>query len=137
MQSTVADVVSCAVAELQAYPRNDIDYKLCLQIHDAIMCIVRNEHVARFIDEVLPACMVQAVPIYPTFPDGRPQGTGPYYLGIDTTVASHWGVTPLPDELEKRGISYKYAGWKPANDGLVHEEAYPKKIWKDGRLRSR
>lgn len=117
------------------YPRDKVDFKLCLQIHDAVVSIVRNDCVAAYVDEVLPACMVNGVPIFPRNVDGSPTGTGPYYLGIDTDVNINWGVKPLPNELLDRGILPKYAGWKEAHGGYIHEEAYPRKVWRDGALR--
>lgn len=134
MQNLIADVVSLAVAELYNYPRDEVDFALCLQVHDAVISIVRDDCVARYVDEVLPACMVDAVPIYPTYADGSPQGTGPYYLSISTELCTHWGVTPLPDLLAKRGIPAKYAGWHEHAGGLVHPEAYPNKVWKNAML---
>jgi len=58
---------------------------------------------------VLPTCMVDSVPIYPTSLDGVPNGKGPYTLGIDTEIALHWGVDMTEDECIARGIDPKYA----------------------------
>lgn len=151
LQSLVADTVSLGIANLYDYRENayangwtvdDLDYKICLQVHDAIMAFVRYEHVPYFIDTVLQECMINSVPIYPTALDGTPLGTGPYYLGIDSGVYQHWGVTPLPSELEKIGVHWKYAHWKEDSamvggkkvSGLVQKEAYAKKIWYKGAL---
>jgi uracil-DNA glycosylase family 4 len=153
LQNMVADAVSVAIANLYNYrkaayengwTRDDLDYHICLQVHDAIMCFVRNEHVPYFVDTVLPTCMIDNVPIYPCSLDGVPNGTGPYHMGIDTEVCTHWGVVPKPNEFQNLGIDHKYGHWKPGKGmvngeivtGLVQEEAYANKIWYDGDLRA-
>jgi uracil-DNA glycosylase family 4 len=154
IQGMIADAVSLAIAKLYDYrferyaegeTVDDLDYQICLQVHDAILCFVRNEHVSRFIDEVLPACMVKGVPIYPCGLDGSGEGfedKGPYYLGIDTEVYTHWGVVPLPSQLDALGIDPKYAHWRKGSglingqtvEGLVQKEAYPRQLWYKGAL---
>jgi hypothetical protein len=148
MQNMVADAVSLGIANLYDYREtarangDEIDYKICLQVHDAVSSFVRYDHVERYIEEVLPACLVQGVPIFPCHLDGLPMGTGPYHLGLDSEVFYHWGVTPLPDQLLADGINPKYAHWQPGSayvnrqvvTGLVQEEAYPNKIWGNGQL---
>lgn len=152
LQNMVADAVSIGIANLYNYrktayangwTRDDLDYHIALQVHDAIMCFVRNDHVPYFIETVLPDCMIKNVPIYPCSLDGAPKGTGPYHMGIDTEVCTHWGVVPKPNEFQKLGIDHKYGHWKAGKasvngtvvEGLVQEEAYPGKIWYDGDLR--
>jgi len=143
IQGMIADAVSIAIANLYDYRENawadgwtkeDIDYRIVLQIHDAIILEVPYIHVPRVIDEVLPACMRETVPIYPCSLDGVPRDEGPYYLGIDTEVATHWGVHMMPDECESIGLDPEYAGWKKVEEGLISPEAFPKKIWRGGQL---
>ena len=118
IQGMIADAVSLAIASLYDYrekayesgeTRDDLDFQICLQVHDAIMSFVRYDHVARYVDEILPECMIRSVPIYPTSLDGIPNGTGPYYLGIDTDVHLHWGVPMTEEECLERGIDPKYS----------------------------
>jgi uracil-DNA glycosylase family 4 len=151
IQGMIADAVSVAIANLYDYRENayangwtvdDLDYQICLQVHDAIICFVRYDHVAYFIDTVLPACMIRGTPIYPSYLDGTPTDEGPYHLGIDTEVYTHWGVVMKPDEMQDLGIDPKYCHWKPGKgkvngkdvEGLMQKEAYPGKIWYNGDL---
>lgn len=151
IQGMIADAVSLAISNMYDYRQNaynsgwtvdDLDYKICLQVHDAIMAFVRYDHVPFFVDTVIKECMIDNVPIYPAGLDGTPTGAGPYFLGVDTEVCFHWGVVPYPDELNNCGIDPKYAHWRRGKvkingdivDGLVQKEAYPKKAWYRGQL---
>jgi uracil-DNA glycosylase family 4 len=144
IQGMIADVVSLAVGIMYDYredlyangeTRDDLDFSMCLQVHDAILSMVRCDHVDRYIDEVLPACMVQGVPIYPCGLDGMPiPNQDPHYLGIDAGVETHWGIVPMPDEMESLGIHPKHAHWKETDGGLTNFESYPRKIWYGGEL---
>jgi len=144
IQGMIADAVSLAIANVYDYreeayangeTRADLDYNIVLQVHDAIICEVKTEHVPRYIDEVLPACMIDGVAIYPCTLDGVPTGAGPYTLGLDSEVAEHWGVTLDPGESLSLGIDPKYAGWEITNDGYVNLEVFPGKIWSEGSFR--
>ena len=117
MQSLVADAVSVGIANLydfrenayeDGWTRDDLDYHICLQVHDAIISLVRDQHVNYYVEEVLPMCMVDMVPIYPTTLDGMPNGTGPYHLGIDVEIDTHWGVHITEEEAIARGIDPKH-----------------------------
>ena len=143
IQGMIADVVSLAIANVFDYRQNawesgwdedDLDYRIVLQIHDAIVLEVPYKHVPQVVDEVLPFCMRETVPIYPAYLDGAPRDEGPYYLGIDTEIATHWGVPMMPDECESLGIAPKYAGWKEVEEGLVSQEVFPGKVWKGSEL---
>lgn len=147
----IADSVSLAVANLYEYRENaykngesreTLDYNLCLQAHDAIMAIVKYEHVARYIDEVLPTCLKTGVPIYPCSLDGMPTGAGPFYLGFDYDVFFNWYITPMPDTLKAVGINPKYSHWHEVTKiidgqeviGYTNEEKFSKKIFINGKL---
>ena len=112
----------------------ELDYRIALQIHDSIMLLVPVQHVPEVIDVILPECMSNAIPIYPCHLDGEPNGDGPYYLGIDAEISTHWGEPMLPDECEKLGVDPKYAGWKQSESGLISPENFPRKIWHRGAL---
>lgn len=143
IQGMIADAVSLGVAELYHYreeryargeeSRDTLDYHLVLQIHDAVVLSVKAEHVPRVIDEVLPRCMIEAVPIYTATLDGMPDGRGPYRLGIDVEVCTHWGEAMLPDECLRLGFDPKYAHWH-AQDGGYTSSHFPDKIWRNGRF---
>ena len=86
VQGAVADAVSLAVANLYDYRENlraqgvtpeELDYRLCLQIHDAIVLMVPAYSVPKVVEEIFPLCMREMVPLYPTALDGSPLGMGP------------------------------------------------------------
>lgn len=135
IQNAVAYLVNRAVDHLYHYreEHTDIRYFMALQVHDSLMSLVPNECVARYCDEVIPACMSKRVPLYPCATDGMANGNGPYYLGVDTTVFTHWNQVMTPDECRERGISPKRAGWRRKEDGWVHND-FDKKIWRGGKL---
>jgi DNA polymerase I-like protein with 3'-5' exonuclease and polymerase domains len=94
IQSMIASAMDRAVAQLHQYREEVGDpemFKMLLAIHDAVLLEVPYDRVERVLDEVLPTCMVDRVPIYPSSLDGMPNGDGPYYLGIDSDVMEHWG----------------------------------------------
>lgn len=133
IQGMIADVVSRAMDYLYHYRSvvGDI-YRIVMQVHDAILLEVPNEHVKRVVREVLPHCMVRCVPIYPSDLAGRPQGTGPFYLGTDTEVCEYWGVHMMPDQCLARGFSPKLAHWHKQKTGWTHND-FPKQIWVPGQ----
>jgi uracil-DNA glycosylase family 4 len=134
IQGMIADVVSRAVDHIYQYrvEHPELNYKMCLQIHDALVLLVPYDEVERVVNEVLPECMVNRVPIYPCSLDGMPMaGDKPYRLGIDTEIHDYWGVDMLPDECMKRKVDPKYAGWtfdKKLN-GYTNFNSFPKKYW--------
>lgn len=143
IQNMIAWAVDRAVDFLYTRRKKyGLDYRLALQIHDALLFLVRGDHVGPFIDNVLPECMTHSVPIYPCNLDGRRKKGGPYFLGIDTEACIHWGEVPMPDELEAVGCNPQYAHWKPAKDttGWVHGKFKDKqknyRVWTDGKFTS-
>lgn len=137
IQGLVADAMNRAVDHLyyyrSSYNKTELDYRLALQIHDAVVLEVPDVFVAKVIDEVIPECMSKRVSIYPCRLDGTPNGTGPYHLGADTDIYLHWGETVMPDECEVRGIDPKYAHWKTTDKGLVNSN-FPRKVWVNNQL---
>jgi uracil-DNA glycosylase family 4 len=107
IQGTVADAVSRALDNLY-YNReaSGVEYKLILQIHDAVLFEVPYAHLRRFKEEVLPREMVTNVPIWPTYLDGtyRPGVTEPYHFGIDTDVQINWGEDITEAQAIERNI---------------------------------
>lgn len=106
MQSTVADAVSRALDYMYHYreTHSDIDYKIILQIHDAILLEVPFEHAGRVWSEVIPECMVSRVPIYPCHLNGKPTGKGPYYLGAGRDAYLRWGEELKKEDCIKLGL---------------------------------
>ena len=139
IQGMIADAVSLAVGNLYDYrhlcrdrgiTEEQLDYRLILQVHDAILFEVPARCVATMVDKVIPFNMVKRVPIFPCNLDGTPQeGLGPYFLGVDVEVMTSWGLHMLPDECEKLGMDPKYAGWRETEKGLVCPAHFPKKVW--------
>lgn len=100
IQGMIASAVNRAVSNLYFY-REDVGapdlYRIVLQIHDAVLLEVPLEHVDFVVGQVVPYCMRDQVPIYPTDLAGVPTGLGPYFLGYEVEVAEHWGEK-LPRE---------------------------------------
>lgn len=109
IQGGVADAVSIALNNFYLYRAEhaDIDYKIALQIHDAIVLIVPVEHAERVYKEVIPLCMVDQVPFYPRRLDGSLiEGRGPYHFGMDRDVFVHWGEKLKPAQIDALGLHF-------------------------------
>lgn len=99
IQNLVADCISLACSRLYDYSRrlarehSERGFRMCLQIHDALLFEVRYADVAWFLDEVLGKCMRDDVDIWPRDLDGIPLAgiTQPYHLDIDSSVERYWG----------------------------------------------
>lgn len=113
IQGTVADAVSRAVDNLYYYRQEcNIPYRLLLQIHDAVLFEVPVEHLRAFtqgIDgrpSVLQECMINRVPIWPTYLDGtrRMDIAEPYHFGIDFDVQLNWGEDISEEKAKEHGI---------------------------------
>ena len=100
IQSTVAAAINLACWNLLD-KRDDfgIDYRLVLQIHDALVFEVKEEQLAQFCHEVIPECMERGVPICPADLDGFPTGKGPYFLKTDIEAYRNWGDKKTKVEL--------------------------------------
>lgn len=138
IQGMIADAVSRAMDHLFHYRElvEDVPYKIVLQVHDAVLLEVPGKYVPKVIDEVMPGCMVESVPIYPCTLDGLPTDAGPYHLGIDTEVMTHWGIPMSAEECLDLGFSPKYAHWKKTEYGWHHGKFDSKthtRYWKPGR----
>jgi uracil-DNA glycosylase len=109
IQSTVADWVMLMMWKLIEYRRKHgrpgtRDFRLALQIHDALALRVPFDSVDWVWNEVLPNC-AQQLPIIPHTLDGVPiPGLGPYYFGLDTEAFKHWGVKLKKADLAAMGI---------------------------------
>lgn len=137
IQNLVADAVNRAVDHLTTvrsqYSRAEFWFDIVLQMHDALLFEVEYRHVPKLIDEILPYCMVDRVPIYPTYLDGKPKPVEePFYLGIDVEVGKHWGELLLPDEFEHCEISPSYGGWKQEEAGWRHQHKKTDHVWRAG-----
>ena len=156
IQNLVADAVSRAIDHVYEYRKQhpELRYHIILQIHDALIFSVHKDDVEEFVDNVLPECMVDKVPIHPCTLDGMPiEGAPVYHLGFDAEPFTHWGVGMLPGECFDMGFAPTYAGWHKSTEsdvklddgsvvtvkhpgGWVHAEGYSGKVWleRDKRL---
>lgn len=123
IQSMIADAVSRACDFLFTYREEhpDVDYKFALQIHDAVLLQVPYAHVERVMTEVLPFCMVDQVPIYPTHLDGMPNNTGPYKLAVECEPYLWWGELMTPAQHLATGVPVELSHWKEVPGGYVHK----------------
>ena len=105
IQGMIASAVNRAIANLYHY-RFDVGrpdlYRILLQIHDAILLEVPCENIGFVANEVIPYCMRDLVPVYPTDLDGFATGRGPYYLGFGIEVSNHWGEALSNEECRER-----------------------------------
>lgn len=109
IQGGVADAVSMALANFYEYriKHPDVDYKICLQIHDAVVLLAPIEHAERVYKEVIPECMVKGVPFWPRYLDGTHIPVKePYYFGADREVFIHWGEKITDEEIAKYGLNW-------------------------------
>lgn len=107
IQNGVADAMNEAVANFTAYRREDpsVEFRLALQIHDALLFEVPIPHLRRFKAEVLRQCMIDRVPIFPRTLDNVPMPVvEPYHFGIDTEVFINWGQELHAEEAAALGI---------------------------------
>jgi uracil-DNA glycosylase family 4 len=109
IQGGVADAVSIALYNFYKYreEHSDIDYKIALQIHDAIVLIVPLEHAERLYKEVIPACMIDGVPFWPHRLDGTKIDVAePYHFGMSRDVFFHWGENLKPEKSRGLGVDW-------------------------------
>lgn len=106
-QSMVADAVSIAMSNLYRYRNDhpDIKYTMALQIHDAIVFEVPLASARTVWNEVIDDCMIQGVPIYPAYLDGKPTGKGPYRFGVGKDAYFNWGVELEEADLINIGLT--------------------------------
>jgi hypothetical protein len=126
IQGTVADAVSIAIRNLYDYRnQHNMDFKICLQIHDALLLYVPHYELERVVnktDGVLVTCMVKDVPLRSVDLDGRFLSNEEYYFNCGIDIETKWGAIPLPHEFTNYNLSPTLAGWKPCKGGYVHPE---------------
>ena len=103
IQSTVAGALDRAVYNLWAYRKlHGMRYKMILGIHDAVLSAVPYDEVERYMEEVLPVCMVYGTQIPAT--DISPS----YRLDIDPEIMFRWSEPPTREAIKKTGIPEKF-----------------------------
>jgi uracil-DNA glycosylase family 4 len=130
IQGMVGDAASRAADYLYHYRETHplVDYRILLQIHDAFLLEVPYGHVGVVMNEVLPHCMSECVPIWPSDLAGTPNGTGPYRMGVDVKCCTSWGSTMQPDEYLSRKLDPALGHYEPSQYGWTHASK-PKMIW--------
>lgn len=139
IQSLVADAMSRALDYLYKYRYShpEVNYKILLQIHDAVILDVPIVHLEEVYDTVLPYTMSDMVDVWPTFLDGtrKPNITKPYHLGIGRDVYLHWG-DPIPRAASKvLGIPDRFCDPEGKEEDL-RDLAYVNG-WKDSKWRAK
>jgi hypothetical protein len=149
IQSMVADALDVALANMRDYRREhgsrERTFSILLQIHDAGMFEAPYRAVEWLVEEVIPACLVRGVEIWPTTLDGEPTGKGPYHLGVETEVSEHWSEKCPPGRLLELGVSPAVNGFRKHGDRWydpVHGrrwtnsgwEAVPADAWRELRM---
>lgn len=115
IQSLVADAVSRALDYLYHYREqfspDELDYRIILQIHDAVLLEVPIKFAERVYDEVLPRCMSEMVDVWPCDLDGKLLGWAkePFHLGTEREVMIRWGEKIYEDEAIALGIPLRFA----------------------------
>lgn len=121
MQGGVADGVSTAARNLYDYRNSHgMDFKLLLQIHDALMLHVPHYELERVIEPnsgVLKTCMVDAIELRQTDLDGNLTDNDEVYrFGIGIDVYGSWGDIPDPARFLDYGMSPGIVGWTQRAD---------------------
>lgn len=97
IQGGVADALSLALRNLRHYKERYLAdgtprYKLCAQIHDAVMAYVRIPDLGWFIDTVLPDCLTKRVSVYACDLNGHRLPNRPsYHMGFEHGISEFWG----------------------------------------------
>ncbi len=116
IQNLVGDAATRACDHLYHYRETHplVDYRILLQIHDALLLEVPYGHVEVVMKEVDLA--------------GYSLGTGPFHLGVDVECSVSWGVSMKPHDYLSRNLSPELGHWEPQTRGWTHPSK-PGKIW--------
>lgn len=99
IQGTVADSINVAIFNLLKARREDpaLDFRIVMQIHDALLLEVHKDSVLKVYREVFPNAMVRDNPV---LVDGTE-----YRFGIEQDLYKHWGVALSEEEANALGFS--------------------------------
>lgn len=114
IQSAVADAMNMAMGHLFWYRYEQIDatlwYDIVLQVHDAVVLECPAYCLDWVCNDVIPTCMGDRVPVYPTGLDGTPRAGGPYHLQVPPPdVFTKWSVPLTKADCARLEIAEKYA----------------------------
>lgn len=107
IQSAIADAMSTAMANLQEYRiAYNMNYRLVLQVHDDVVAEVPFEEAVRYYKEVIPYCLQEKVPIFPTDFDGNLiyDPAAPYHLSPNRSIYVHWGEELTEETARAYGV---------------------------------
>lgn len=109
IQNMVADAISEACYHLYYYRmQHAVQYQFVLQIHDAILLEVPIAYIAQVVQEVLPVCMSERVPIQPCALDGTPLAVPVRHFGVDVELFLNWGVKISEHEATALSIPLEF-----------------------------
>jgi uracil-DNA glycosylase family 4 len=99
------------------YTLRDPDaFRICIEVHDAVMAWVRVDYVREFVEEVVPLCMTDMVPIRPVDHFGKTKEVDrDFFLKADCSVYKNWGVPLTRGQCEEFAFPLR----KPYFDGNV------------------
>jgi uracil-DNA glycosylase family 4 len=115
IQSGVADAVSIALYNLlelrDKFTPDQLDFRIMLQIHDAIILLVPIKFAGLVYHDVLPLCMEQLVDFWPASLDGTRMTNiaKPYHFGSDVEVFQNWGEKMTPERAALIGLPKELA----------------------------
>jgi len=107
IQNAVADAVWLAISNFWEFQQTHPEYsfKMCLQIHDALLFEVPIPELGPFLKNVMRPCMIDNVPIWPRYLDNTPMHVEkPYHFGIDYEIQLNWGEDITDEQAAELGI---------------------------------
>jgi DNA polymerase I-like protein with 3'-5' exonuclease and polymerase domains len=117
MQAGVADGMNEGLDNLYNHPRKEeIGYRIVLQIHDAALLEVPVEHVDEVYDKIMPECLTEKITFRSCDLDGIAYPDSPVYrFGIDRKVCYRWGEALTWKECDALGVDTRY-GYNPKSN---------------------
>lgn len=108
IQNAVADAAWTAIYNFWLFKQLNAvthHFKLCLQIHDALLFEVPIPELRDFVTNVMRPNMIDNVPIWPRYLDNTPMPVSqPYHFGIDYDIQLNWGEDISEAEAVRQGI---------------------------------
>lgn len=126
IQGGVADAMTLAIANLYKYRiQSKMDFKIVLQIHDAVMLAVPHYELMHVIDPkegVFRKCLIDQVPLIATDLDGDRVSNKKYYFNSSTDIQTSWSEIPTPDKFLPYGLDPALVGWRKQNGTYLHKK---------------